>query len=103
MNPWPISDELLSKVRPAACPTTLPRSMSEQLSPVPEQPPAEKSGLRRTASVVGGGLGCLAVLAGLAIVALIVLAYFSLNPTFWIAVVALIVAVNAYKASKRGR
>lgn len=77
--------------------------MSEQPSSAPEDPPAKEGALKRAAKVVGGGLGCLGALVGLAIVVFILLAYFFSEPTLSIAVVALLVAVAAYKASKRVR
>lgn len=58
--------------------------------------------MKRAAKIVGGGLGCLVFLVGLVIAVFGVLAIFFDDPTFWIAAVALIVAVGAYKVSKRG-
>lgn len=77
--------------------------MSEQTNPVPEPTPAQESGLKRTVRTVGTGLGCLVLLVIAVIVFVGVLAIFLDEPTLWIAVVALLVAVAAYKASKRGR
>lgn len=77
--------------------------MSDQSSPAPEQPRAQESGLKRTVKGIGGGLGCLVFLAALIIVVFIMLAYFFDNPTLWIAVIALLVAVSAYKANKSRR
>ncbi|WGW13377.1 hypothetical protein LWF01_06320 [Saxibacter everestensis] len=76
--------------------------MSEQSDAAAEQRPVKKNGWKRTASAVSGGLGCLALLVGLAVAAIGVLAIFFDDPTFWIAAVALVVAFAAFKNRKRG-
>ena len=76
--------------------------MSAPPSPTPEDPTAKEGTAKRAVKIVGGGLGCLAFLVGLVIALFGVLAIFLDDPIFWIAAVALVVAVGAYKVSKRG-
>lgn len=69
--------------------------------PGPKAPRTEGRGPRRIAKNVGIALACvamlvLAVVAGVGLLGMVVS-----DPIFWIAFVALCVAISAYKASRR--
>lgn len=69
--------------------------------PGPEKPRTEERGPRHIAKNVGIALACvvmlvLAVIAGAGVLGMVVS-----DPTFWIAFVALCVAIAAFKASRR--
>lgn len=71
-----------------------------------EQTPEPQPGtnrLRRFAGGVGASLGCLMLLVGFVIAVAGVVAIFLDDPTFVIAGAALIVALAAYKVTRRNR
>lgn len=68
-----------------------------------EQPPAEGSGPKHIAKNVGTALGCLGLLVLTVIVGFGMVGMFVGDPAFWMAFVALCVAVAAFKASRRRR
>jgi len=77
--------------------------MTEHSTPDPEPRPTGTSRVTRTLSAVGGGLGCLLFLVLAAVAAVGALGAFLDDPAFWIAFVALVVALAALDAAKRRR
>lgn len=76
------------------------RPKTEHAAPTREQSGSARTTLLGAAKFVGGSVGCLVFLAIAALMAVAVLAIFLDDPVFWIAVVALLVALSARKAAK---
>lgn len=73
---------------------------------VPQTPPSEPTPEKRAADrkeTIIGGIGCLFLLAGGAVVVLWLLGSLTSDPTFAIAVIALIVGIAALGAARRRR
>lgn len=64
-------------------------------------PDSARSTWRHRLSVLVGGIGCLSLLALLPLVAIMLLAIFLDEPVLYLALIALLIAVAAYKAAKR--